>query len=106
MYRYSRNNPYWALENIRNSARVNRFLPVISLNYSPFSWLTITERAGADIYTEQDKYLEGIGSISNPTGKIIEQNINFRQFNHDIMINANKTFGDFNLNKLLGNKVI
>lgn len=105
VYRYSRNNPYWALENIRNSARVNRFIPVITLNYSPFSWLTITERAGADIYTEQDKYLEGIGSISNPTGKIIEQNINFRQFNHDFMINANKTFGDFNVNLLLGNNV-
>ncbi|HEY0609654.1 MAG TPA: SusC/RagA family TonB-linked outer membrane protein [Chitinophaga sp.] len=105
VYRYSRNNPYWALDNIHNRARVNRFIPVITLNYSPFSWLTITERAGADIYTEQDKYLEAIGSNSNPTGKIIEQTINFRQFNHDFIINANKTFGDFNVSLLLGNNV-
>lgn len=105
VYRYSRNNPYWALDNIHNRARVNRFIPVITLNYNPFSWLTITERAGADIYTEQDKYIEGIGSISNPLGKIIEQTLTFRQFNHDFMINANKTFGDFNVNVLLGNNV-
>lgn len=105
VFRYSRNNPYWALENITNKARVNRFIPVITLNYSPFSWLTITERAGADLYTEQDKYLEGIGSNSNPLGKIIEQNITFRQFNHDFIINANKTFGDFNVSLLLGNNV-
>jgi hypothetical protein len=93
------------MDNIHNRARVNRFIPVITFNYNPLSWLTITERAGADIYTEQDKYLEGIGSNSNPTGKIIEQNINFRQFNHDFIINANKTFGDFNVSLLLGNNV-
>ncbi|GAA0525794.1 SusC/RagA family TonB-linked outer membrane protein [Chitinophaga japonensis] len=105
VFRYSRNNPYWALDNIHNGARVNRFIPVITLSYNPLSWLTITERMGADIYTEQDKYTEAIGSVSNPTGKIIEQNINFRQFNHDFMINANKTWGDFNVNLLLGNNV-
>jgi len=39
-------------------------------------------------------------------GRITEQNINFRQFNHDFIANANKQFGRFNLNLLLGNNII
>lgn len=106
VFRYSRNNPFWTLDNIHNAARVNRFIPVITLNYNPLSWLTITERIGADIYSEQDKYTEARGSVSNPTGKIIDQNINFRQFNHDFIISANRTFGDLTVNLLVGNNVL
>lgn len=106
VFRYSRNNPYWVLDNIYNKARVNRFIPVVTLNYSPLGWLTITERMGADIYSEQDKYRESRGSAANPTGRIIEQNINFRQFNHDFIVNATKDVGNFNLNLLLGNNVL
>ena len=105
VYRYSRNNPYWVLDNIYNKATVNRFIPVITLHYAPTNWLTVTERMGADIYSEQDKYRESRGSSANPPGRIIEQNLNFRQFNHDFIVNATKDVGDFNLNLLLGNNV-
>ncbi len=64
------------------------------------------ERIGADIYSEQDKYKENIGSAALPTGRIIERNLNFRQFNHDLIINAHKEFGDFNVELLLGNKPV
>lgn len=105
VYRYSRNNPYWTLDNIYNKSLVNRFIPVFTVNYTPFKWLTLTERIGTDMYTEQDKYKEGVGSAANPAGRIIEQNLNFRQFNHDFIVNANKAFGRFNVNVLLGNNL-
>ncbi|MGN6495277.1 MAG: SusC/RagA family TonB-linked outer membrane protein [Agriterribacter sp.] len=103
LFRSGRNNPYWALDNVYNKAVVNRFVPVINLNYTPLSWLTITERLGMDIYSEQDKYKENVGSVALPDGRIIERNVNFRQFNHDLFINAHKDFGDLNVELLLGN---
>jgi TonB-linked SusC/RagA family outer membrane protein len=105
LYRFSRNNPYWVVDNIYNKAVVNRFVPVMTFNYAPLSWLTIIERIGADIYSEQDKYKEAVGSAALPGGRIIERNANFRQFNHDLIINARKEFGQFNVELLLGNNI-
>lgn len=106
LYRFSRNNPYWVLDNISNTSIVNRFLPTFTADYKVADWLTITERFGADVFVEQGKYNELLGSVSNPNGRIVNNNTNFRQYNNDFLINANKTFGDFNVEALLGNNMI
>jgi TonB-linked SusC/RagA family outer membrane protein len=106
VFRFSRNNPYWVLNNIYTKGTVNRFTPVITLNYSPLSWLNITERMGADIYNEQLKYVEARGSAGNPNGVLVDRVNTFRQFNHDLIIDAHKQFNKFNLQLLLGNNVL
>jgi TonB-linked SusC/RagA family outer membrane protein len=106
LYRFSRNNPYWVLDNISNTSIVNRFLPTFTADYKVADWLTITERFGADVFVEQGKYKESLLSVSNPNGRIVNNNTNFRQYNNDFILNANKTFGDFNLEALLGNNII
>lgn len=106
LYRYSRNNPYWVLDNVYNKAGVNRFLPLVTFNFTPLKWLTISERMGADIYTEQVKYFENLGSIANVNGVIVDRTNVFRQFNHDFIIDATKQLNDFNLNLVLGNNVL
>lgn len=106
LYRYSRNNPFWVLDNIYNKSTVNRIIPVMTLNFTPLKWLTFTERFGADVYAEQDKYKESPSNTLASPGRISEQNINFRQFNHDLIVSANKLFGRFNTNLLLGNNII
>ena len=105
LYRYSRNNPYWVLDNISNKSGVNRFLPTFTADYKPLKWLTVTERFGADVYTEQDRYHESAQSVSNPTGRIVVNNINFRQFNNDLIVSANHQFGDFNIDGVIGNNI-
>ncbi|ULQ51517.1 SusC/RagA family TonB-linked outer membrane protein [Flavihumibacter fluvii] len=106
VYRFSRNNPYWVLDNINLSATVNRVIPVMTFNYNPTNWLTITERLGADIYSEQAKYVEAPSSALASVGHIIDQNTNFRQFNNDFIVNAHKEFGKFNTNLLLGSNML
>ncbi len=107
MFRASRNNPYWVLDNVHNVDRINRFIPVANVTYTPLSWLTITERVGADIYAEQTKYREAPSTLLATTGTIIDQNRNFRQFNHDLIIDGRKQFGnDWNVEVLLGNNVL
>lgn len=105
LFRFSRNNPYWVLDNIYNKSTVNRFLPTVTLNYNPVKWITITERIGMDTYSEQDKYKESVGSTSNPNGRLVDQNINFRQINHDFIVSANRQFGDLSVDLLLGNNI-
>lgn len=105
LYRYSRNNPYWALANISNKSGVNRFMPTFTADYKPLKWLTITERFGADVYAEQDKYHESANSVSNPNGRIVVNNANFRQINNDLIISANHQFGDFSIDGVIGNNI-
>jgi TonB-linked SusC/RagA family outer membrane protein len=106
VFRFSRNNPYWVLDNVYTHGTVNRFLPVITLNYAPFNWLNITERMGADMYNEQVKYYEARGSAANLLGVLVDRENIFRQFNHDLIIDAHKQFGKFNVQLLLGNNVL
>ena len=61
VYRASRNNPVWNLLNVYNNDKTTRVIPAVSLIYKPLSWLTITERAGADTYTDRADYFEEIG---------------------------------------------
>lgn len=105
VYRFSRNNPYWVLDNVFTKGDVNRFLPIATFTYNPLKWLNITERIGADIYTEQDKYYEALNSVANPNGVLVDRTSNFRQFNHDFIIDARKQFGDFDIDLLVGNNI-
>lgn len=106
VFRYSRNNPYWSLENVYNDVRGNRFIPVATFNYTPTDWLTITERLGADIYSEQSKYHEAPSIPVGTTGILRDRNNNYRQFNHDLIAEARKQIGDdFEVSMLVGNNV-
>jgi TonB-linked SusC/RagA family outer membrane protein len=106
LYRYSRNNPYWVLDNILNTTTVNRFLPVMTFVYAPVDWLSITERVGADIYADQLGYHVNMKDITYSTGLTYSNNKNFRQFNHDFIVQLKKQFGaKTNASLLLGNNV-
>jgi TonB-linked SusC/RagA family outer membrane protein len=106
VYRNSRNNPYWVIDNVYTNSAVNRLLPIASFVYTPASWLTFTERIGADIYTEQGKFYEALKSVGNPNGILVDRNTNFRQFNHDFIVDARKKAGNFDLELLLGNNIL
>lgn len=103
LFRFSRNAPLWTLDNMDNKDLVNRFLPVATVNYTPTKWLTITERVGADVSVEQIKFWENPSPAIGKAGLIRDQNINYRQINHDLLINARKQFGKLDADLLLGN---
>ncbi|HVI43755.1 MAG TPA: SusC/RagA family TonB-linked outer membrane protein [Chitinophaga sp.] len=113
VYRAGRNNPYWILDNTGLRDRTNRIIPVITLAYTPLSWLTITERLGADMYVNTTDYHEAPGAIgwgnngATPiTGQLYKRDMKSQQFNHDLMIEARKEFNnDLFVNLLLGNNI-
>lgn len=114
LFRTGRNNPYWVLDNTGLRDKNNRIIPVITLAYNPLSWLTITERAGADMYVNTTDYHEAPGAIgwgnngATPViGQVYQRNIKYQQFNHDLMVEARKEFGtDWFANILVGNNIL
>ena len=93
LYRTGRNNPYFILDNTGFVSTVNRFLPVATFVYNPLPWLSVTERIGADIYTDQSSYHESsqirTGYFNN-NGGVSNRTNTFRQFNHDFIVEAHK----------------
>lgn len=111
LYRAARNNAYWLVDNTGFQSNVNRFLPVATLTYTPYSWLTITERLGADMYTDQSDYHEAKGIVAglSPDGGVIDRNENFKQFNNDFIVDmhkqlTSKLYGSFVLGSNLYSK--
>ncbi|BAV06102.1 TonB-dependent receptor plug [Filimonas lacunae] len=105
LFRYNRNNPYWVLNNIGNHSNINRFMPQVNLVYTPASWLSVTERVGADIYMDLLNYHINKGDISFSDGKVYTNNTTFKQFNHDLIVQLKQQFGKFNTSLMLGNNV-
>ncbi|MBC9930739.1 SusC/RagA family TonB-linked outer membrane protein [Chitinophaga qingshengii] len=109
VYRAARNNPYWLVDNTGLRDRTNRIIPVINLSYSPLSWLTVTERFGADMYVNNTDYHENMGIIgsASPDGRMYKRDIQYQQFNHDLIVQARKNFGDdWTTDIVLGNNIL
>ncbi len=106
LYRLNRNNPYFLVDNNGMRSDVNRFLPNIQISYEIAPNLKLTNRAGADIYSDRRSYREVIGTLGTfPTGRVYEDVINYRQYNNDLVLQYNRRFKDFGLDLLLGNQV-
>ncbi|SFD28402.1 TonB-linked outer membrane protein, SusC/RagA family [Chitinophaga sp. CF118] len=105
LYRYSRNNPYWVLDNVLNTSTVNRFLPLLTFVYAPADWISVTERIGADIYMDRLNYHVNTNDITYTTGLTYTNNQNFRQYNHDFIVQLKKQIGRTNANLMLGNNI-
>jgi len=98
VYWASRNNPYWLVNNTGLDDKADRILPVFHLSYTPLSWLTITERLGADMYVNTTDFQENKGIVSGyPGGRVWNRTNEFQQFNNDLIAEARKDMG----NKLL-----
>lgn len=109
VYRAARNNPYWLVDNTKFVSAVNRFLPVLTVSYNPLPWLTITERGGADIYNDNSNYHEAPGIVGGESadGKMYNREINYKQFNNDIIVEAKKNFNeDWFGSILVGNNIL
>ena len=107
LYRLSRNNPYWLLDNTGLQDNTNRILPVVNLTYTPLTWLTITERFGADMYVNNTDYHENTGVVGGDgLGQLYTREDQFMQFNNDLIIEARKNLGkDFTLDAILGSNI-
>ncbi|MFY0252769.1 SusC/RagA family TonB-linked outer membrane protein [Chitinophaga sp. 30R24] len=107
MFRVNTNNPFWTAVNTGLRLDVARFIPNVSLVYNPLTWLTLTERIGADVYSDNRKFFEAVGSFgAYSNGRVFDQVINSKQINHDFYATGRKTWDKFDLTVMVGNNII
>ncbi len=95
LYRsYARNNPYYVLENSGFVSKTNRFLPTATIVYNATPWLSVTERFGTDIYTDESNYHEPNtfvpGSTFNGNGGVSNRTETYTQYNNDLIAEVHK----------------
>jgi len=106
----NRTNPYWTLSEQFNEIRRDRVFGNIALKYDILPWLYVQGRIGQD-YWSRDQQFNG-----QPTGKAslgpappgfvngtyTQESRRFRELNTDILISANRQFGDFGIDLAVG----
>jgi TonB-linked SusC/RagA family outer membrane protein len=104
----NRNNPYWvALQRFENVHR-DRLFGNVSLRYQVNKWLYVQGRVGQDYFTRPYNYdrptgTRSIGAATSGFNGYYYQDVTtFRERNMDLLIGANKTFGNFGVDVTLG----
>ncbi|MEZ4887209.1 MAG: SusC/RagA family TonB-linked outer membrane protein [Chitinophagales bacterium] len=113
-YRSAFDNPLWATENNSFTDRVDRIFGNMSVDFLPLDWLTISYKLGTDVYTDRRKSVLELGSGetggrgTNPPsgGQIYEDTHINREVNSDLLIKANRTFGEkLDVSVVIGNNI-
>lgn len=99
-------NPYWTINQNPFVDDVNRVYGYGEVNFTPWTWLKLTERLGNDFYSDRRNQHFAIGSRTLPAGQIFQQDYFYRHVNNDILATASKDFSDkFSASLTVGNNI-
>jgi TonB-linked SusC/RagA family outer membrane protein len=101
-------NPYWLLNNTRQTDKTNRFFSNASFNYKLTDWLTATYRVGLDTYSEKQTYWINKGAAASFDSNLLLGA--YRSvtgvstiYDHTALLSMNKDLSqDLNLSALVG----
>lgn len=98
-------NPYWAIYEDPNEDQKDKIQAFISPELKLAGWLTLSGKVGADIIFSQGYNATTKGSSVDPDGSYSTfQNFN-REINGQLLLMANKDFGNFNLSGNVGTSI-
>jgi TonB-linked SusC/RagA family outer membrane protein len=95
-------NPYFTVNENRNSYQRDRIFAKSSLHYQPLEYLKFEARAGVDYYNAQsfERYYKDYSDY--PEGGFEQRMTKNTELNLDLLASFNKTFGDFNISVMAG----
>lgn len=96
------NNPYWTTGYNTTSRDRDRIFGNFNMSVDFTDWLSATARVGIDYYAERRKHVEYTRSIDYPYGYFWQNNRTDAEFNADLTLNFNKSFGDISVNGFVG----
>lgn len=102
----NRTNPYWVLAEQFHNIKRDRIFGNVTLKYNILSWLSIQGRFGQDYWSrDEDVNNFPTGQASRAAappgfvnGIFTQESRRFRETNLDLLVNANKEFGDLGVN--------
>lgn len=95
-------NPYFILNENRNSFNRDRVFGNISASYDITDHLTATVRTGMDYSSELRQLRRAYSSNRFANGGYAEHDVFYREVNTDFLINYTNQFNDFNIDVSLG----
>ena len=98
-------NPYWIINKNDLHERNERITGSVAANLDITSWLTATWRGGVDSYTnDSHTYIAPGASVREmyQNGRLSKSKVNYNYLTSNFMLNAHKTFGNVDLNLLVG----
>jgi len=100
-------NPRYLAEFSQLQDNVNRLVGGMGFDYQITDWLSINYVAGLDQYSDQRSRIvpPGIDLSSQTGGFIIDERINYREFNSNLLVTATKQLSDFNLSFTAGHSL-
>lgn len=104
----NRTNPYFALKRFENNDR-DRVYGNLTARFDLTDWMYVQGRIGQDYYTRDQNYNLPTGSQRQApapsgfvNGEYVQDLLTFREINADFLVNANRSFGDFGIDVILG----
>jgi TonB-linked SusC/RagA family outer membrane protein len=115
-------NPYWAIDNSRNTNRLQSLVGLGNLNLKPTDWLNLTYRLSAQVtnniykswrnmaqfsgFAKSDPWGEGnYESGGNVAGAVTDQTTLNRNLQQDALVTLEKEFGNLNTTLIVGNTI-
>ena len=115
-------NPYWAIDNSRNTNRNQAILGLATLNLKPTDWFDLSYRLSGQIsnaiykgwrniasfsgFAKSDPWGEGnYESGGNSPGAVTDQTTFTRSLQQDVLATFQRNFGNLNATLILGNTV-
>jgi len=101
-------NPYWLLNNTRQTNKTNRFFSSSAVNYKLTDWLTATYRLGLDTYSEKQTYWINKGAANSFDSNLLPgayRTVNGLStiFDHTALLALNRDLSqDLNLSAVVG----
>lgn len=95
-------NPFWAAYQFMRLDNKNRFFGNASLKYNVTDWLYVQGRVGTDFIAGRFESTEPYGTAYKQTGDYNITNRSIKEDNLDLFIGANKEFGKFSFDVLVG----
>jgi ferric enterobactin receptor len=98
-------NPYWIINKDKLTDKTKRFTGALSGSFKITDWWDVSARLGYDQYTTDSYTYIAPGSVvveKYQNGRLNKSDYDYAYTTTNVMSNFHKTFGDFDLNLLLG----
>lgn len=105
-------NPYFAMDNWRQTGKSDDLITNIDLNLKATNWLTLTYRAAMSMTSVNaeaiskgevaSEYAQDLRSFTSIPGAVTESNLRRSRISSEFVANAQKTFDDFKVNFIAG----
>lgn len=105
---YDAQNPYWIMNNMVRETKRNRYMLSASLKWNVTDWMNITARGNVDNTDWQttSRYKAGtLTTFSGEYGQYSDQMQRDKTFYGDVMLNIDKTWGDWSLSVNAGGSI-